>query len=77
MDDDKEEEAAKEIKKKKKDNQREREREKERQRTEKRARRCRDTAGRTVNYKRSAKPLWSSLSGAGVSRRIDNAGLAG
>jgi len=33
-------------------------------------------AGRAVNYKRSAKPLRSSLSGAGVSRRIDNAGLA-
>lgn len=37
---------------------------------------CRDTAGYAVNYKRSAKPLWSSLGGAGVSRRIDNAGLA-
>lgn len=37
-----------------------------------RDRRCRDTAGRAVNYKRSAKPLWSSLGGAGVSRRIDN-----
>lgn len=37
-----------------------------------RDRRRRDTAGRAVNYKRSAKPLWSSLGGAGVSRRIDN-----
>lgn len=45
-------------------------------RRDKEIRRCRDMAGRAVNYKRSAKPPWFSSSGTGVSRRIDNTGLA-